>query len=443
MLKEIKLKNFKIFKEETSFPLAKINLLTGINGQGKSSLLQALLLMRQSVEQAPYSGAIFLNGSCVNLGTAEEVINDEQEKDANITIGFTYQLTVGVFEIQYILKKHISESKLLQISKIHLNTTEDFYFYFGEFEVGKELILKEIGNEKFIAEVVDSQRQEKEEEEDSQQQLEAFYRLEKLLPVNYSYGSMLLIHKSPLPISQISLHVDFQKIHYVSSARPAPKRYYEKESLSDFINVGGVTSDLTASVLSNKKTDLIDAQRSLSKDTQNLEQQTEAWLDYIFGNIKFKIDDSQTDIIYLLFKTKPEGEWQKPSNVGFGFSYILPIIVSGLIAKEGEILIIENPEAHLHPRAQSRLTEFLSKVASTGVQVFIESHSEHILNGLRIAAINQDIDITNEDISVLYFHEKEEGYFTQIPIKPDGKIEQWEEDFFDQAEKDIDILLGI
>ncbi|NJO03887.1 MAG: DUF3696 domain-containing protein [Bacteroidia bacterium] len=131
-----------------------------------------------------------------------------------------------------------------------------------------------------------------------------------------------------------------------------------------------------------------------------------------------------------------------PSNVGFGYSYILPVVVSGLVAQSGDILIIENPEAHLHPRAQSRLTKFLAKVASCGVQIFIETHSEHILNALRIAVIEDDIAISNQDLSVLYFHDKEDGYFTHIPIQADGKINIWPESFFDQNEKDLDIILG-
>jgi predicted ATPase len=127
--------------------------------------------------------------------------------------------------------------------------------------------------------------------------------------------------------------------------------------------------------------------------------------------------------------------------VGFGYSYILPIVVSGLIAKEGEILIVENPEAHLHPKAQSRLAKFLAKVSSCGVQVFIESHSDHILNALRIAVLD-DI-ITHEDLSILYFQQNPEQPVVQIPVQPNGGIEEWPEGFFDQMDKDFARLFGM
>lgn len=99
----------------------------------------------------------------------------------------------------------------------------------------------------------------------------------------------------------------------------------------------------------------------------------------------------------------------KPANVGFGYTYILPIIVSGLIAQKGQILIVENPEAHLHPKAQSEIAKFLALVASCGVQIYIESHSEHILNGLRISTLIDSIDITKDDVQIFYFIEEKES----------------------------------
>ena len=75
MLTQIKLTNFKCFKEETTFPLSKFNLFTGVNGAGKSTLLQSLLLMRQSIDHNPYTSELILNGSCVNLGSFDDVRN--------------------------------------------------------------------------------------------------------------------------------------------------------------------------------------------------------------------------------------------------------------------------------------------------------------------------------------------------------------------------------
>ena len=147
------------------------------------------------------------------------------------------------------------------------------------------------------------------------------------------------------------------------------------------------------------------------------------------------------NILEFLINTSKWNELNKFSYVVFVDYCVLPIIVSALIAQPGEILIVENPEAHLHPKAQSKLAQFLAKVSSCGVQVFIESHSDHILNALRIAIL--DKIVTPTELSILYFPQNLKQPIVQIPVQPDGGIEEWPEDFFDQIDKDFSRLFGI
>ena len=107
----------------------------------------------------------------------------------------------------------------------------------------------------------------------------------------------------------------------------------------------------------------------------------------------------------------------------------------------GDILIIENPEAHLHPYAQSILSKFLAGVSRVGVQVLVESHSEHILDGFRIIVHDKIIDLN--EINILYFDKNDETYFHKIDIKDDGDIENWPTNFFDQSTNDLNYLYGI
>ena len=95
----------------------------------------------------------------------------------------------------------------------------------------------------------------------------------------------------------------------------------------------------------------------------------------------------------------------------------------------------------MHPKAQSELVKFLAKVSSCGIQVLIESHSDHILNALRIAVI--DNVLSNKELSVLYFSEKIGESVIQISIDSDGRIEEWPDGFFDQMDKDFERLFGI
>ena len=132
-----------------------------------------------------------------------------------------------------------------------------------------------------------------------------------------------------------------------------------------------------------------------------------------------------------------------PPNVGFGYSYVLPIILAGLIAKKGEILIVENPEAHLHPGAQSRLSQFLVRVANQGVQVFIESHSDHILNALRVCV--KQIEIEPDEVKVFFFANNEKNTTTPEIFTPtidiDGRIDEWPDGFFDEWNNNLIELL--
>jgi predicted ATPase len=91
----------------------------------------------------------------------------------------------------------------------------------------------------------------------------------------------------------------------------------------------------------------------------------------------------------------------------------------------------------LHPKAQSELTKFLALVASCGVQVFIESHSEHVLNAIRVVTLQKEIDIKNDEVSVLYFQNDKKEPFVHLKIDEKGKINNWVDGFFDQQELDL------
>jgi predicted ATPase len=91
-----------------------------------------------------------------------------------------------------------------------------------------------------------------------------------------------------------------------------------------------------------------------------------------------------------------------------------------LTAKKGDVLLIENPEAHLHPGGQVKLGELISRASAAGVQLFVETHSDHVINGVRVAIKNSVIK--SEDMNILFFERK-------IPDESDnsGVLEQWSE----------------
>ena len=442
MITQIEIENFKCFKNRVSFPLGKLTLLTGVNGRGKSTLLQSLLLMRQSIEHDENTGKILLNGSCVNLNSFDDVRNKDTLRDKAIAFKYHYKsifapsIEKGFFE--YHLTENPKDEMILQIPQLSS---------YAQSTIKSEHILFNI--ERIFNRIYKNYYLYKDPD------LTILANLSHLVPRKFDTN---LSHLVPPEINrQASLDsimdnlphslespflsaLNFHRIHYISADRIGPQDFYTKSTLDKFPNVGA-RGELTANLLYKKQGDLVDDRLCLGEDAKTLITQTEAWLSKIFGGAKLEIPSSKSSILELLFNTSASKDRFKPANVGFGFHSVLPIIVSGLIAKEGEILIVENPEIHLHPRAQSELTKFLAKVSSCGVQVLVESHSDHILNGLRIAVLDKIIN--SEDLSILYFQNDLENPVVQISVQSDGGIDEWPDDFFDQTSKDFERLFGI
>lgn len=130
----------------------------------------------------------------------------------------------------------------------------------------------------------------------------------------------------------------------------------------------------------------------------------------------------------------------RATNVGFGISYVLPVIVALLATPTGGLIIIENPEAHLHPQGQTYLGELCARAAKAGIQVIIETHSDHFMDGVRISVKNKTL--TPNQVKFHYFHRQ--GTETQIKspnIDEKGKLSEWPEGFNDQHRKNAVQLL--
>ncbi|EFV2049876.1 DUF3696 domain-containing protein [Salmonella enterica] len=146
------------------------------------------------------------------------------------------------------------------------------------------------------------------------------------------------------------------------------------------------------------------------------------------------LEAEEIDRVYNLYMSGSESI--RPINVGFGVSYLLPLIISASVIKPGGILIVENPEVHLHPAAQSNLIKILCALSKTGVQVIIETHSDHIINGVRVYAKDNQF---NESDNVIYSLTEHKGIRSvkEIHIDEDGNLTALDEGFFDQITKDL------
>lgn len=159
----------------------------------------------------------------------------------------------------------------------------------------------------------------------------------------------------------------------------------------------------------------------------------ETALDYVLSGATISIKYNSDNIELGLNSSNGKATY-RPTNVGYGYSYVLPVIVGASLAKTGNLVIIENPEAHLHPGAQSRLTEFLINLAKERqFQLIIESHSDHVINGIRIAAKKGLID--PKDCLIDHFSHSEssvEPTITVITCDKNGTLSEYPDDFMDE-----------
>lgn len=355
MLKEIGIKNFKCFNNLKPIKLNHLTIFAGGNGVGKSSVIQSILLIRQTIEN---------NKLSINT----------------IKLNDSYNLNLG--------NSKVITSSLSDSSEVNFNIkTSTFEYEFKYFA--------DAANTRFDLDV----------------------------------NSTLDIQENT------SIFAD--QFYYLQAERIGPRDSQKiKEQKYDNVGISGEYTNYIFNKLENIK---IDENRMIGT-INNLKQEVEAWMNLLVPGVQFTTEsyDKLKEVGLGIRRKGSETDYLQPSNIGFGISYVLPIVVTCLIAKPNTLIIIENPEAHLHPSGQSRMGAFLSKMASSGLQIIVETHSEHIINGMRVSSINGVIH--NDNISVNFFNMKEdepEPVISEIKVDSKGSLSDWPEGFFDQQEKDI------
>lgn len=227
------------------------------------------------------------------------------------------------------------------------------------------------------------------------------------------------------PISDVHIFEDLKKVSYISAERMTP---FEGENIA------------VASRIQPSGKNILGIFLSMPKEFQ---EEVRCALSFVLSgaNIEFKEVENRVE---LRLNSIDGTMSYRPSNVGFGYSYVLPVIVSALLAPQNGLLIIENPEAHLHTAAQSRIMEFLiEQVRRKDLQLLIETHSDHVVNGLRIAVRKQHI--APEDCKVLYFdYQNTQQSITivnSIRLDSKGNLSSYPDDFMDEWTKQMMELL--
>jgi len=238
---------------------------------------------------------------------------------------------------------------------------------------------------------------------------------------------------------------DFQ---YIMTDRALPSITYGLSDEQVERNLIGFRGEFSAHYLAENrhKSLSIESLKHQNSKTNQLLENVSLWLGEISNGIEISAtvysELQQVNLTYSYIYGDKRTDKYTPLNVGFGITYVLPIIVAILKAKEGDLLIIENPESHLHPAGQSKIAELCAIASANGVQIIVETHSDHFLNGIRVAT--KKGPLTPDQSSIYYFRKDKDELETKIDeihIDKNGGIDNYPKGFFDQFDDDLDKLV--
>lgn len=377
MIDELTLTNFKAF-QRARIPLGRLTLLSGLNSSGKSTVLQALAMLRQSL--VPDLGVgedglpvrLLLNGDLVELGTVADVLHEDWVP--SVPNGLA---SIGV--------------DVLERGRL--------YSWLGNADTSV-----------------------------SEQNL------------------LELVHASGESGGPTLIGCPFQ---YLTADRITPATSYPR-SYQVAIGRGflGARGEHTVNFLRHHAEDeVLPPLRHPGGRTPQLVDQVEAWMGELCPGVNLTAEGIDgTDTVRLTYGFGATAglsstRRRRPTNVGFGLTYVLPVVVACLSAAPTALLLLENPEAHLHPRGQTRMAELLSAAVQAGAQVIVESHSDHVLNGVRLAVKSGVLG--PEDVRLHYFRSSEGKAVFETPVlDADGMLSAWPDGFFDEWEATLDRLLS-
>ncbi len=376
MIERVHIENFKASRNLNA-RLAPLTLLSGLNSSGKSSILQAIAILRQSYGMTTNANALMLRGDLVKLGHGRDVLSEGAETEGDLV----------AFEMQ---------------------------------ENG----------------------------------------------TSYRWSCNSLQDASELPFSEspssLPHFIHSPHFQYLQADRTTPLTLYpQTPQLAQGTGFLGSRGEYTADFLAKATMDPSE-KRSVAfsswqipeellkqvAPTKKLIDQVAAWLQHLSPGVRLSAERVKgTDEVQLYYEfvghsRRAKSNPYRPGNVGFGLTYSLPIIVACLATPPDSLLLIENPEAHLHPQGQLALGELLALVAADGVQLVVETHSDHILNGIRLAVKRNRL--ASDSVALHFFSRSLTSGDSEVQtptLLADGRLSNWPDGFFDQWDKSLDALL--
>ena len=376
MLDALYLTSFKCF-ETLDLPLGNLTVLSGINGGGKSSVIQSLVLLAQTLDEREWSKSLLLNGPSLTLGNASDVINQTTGR-RQLSLG----ASVGNRKVVWTFSAMDRRAMALDLSAVEVD---------GEAR-------------------------------------------------DFSGPIRWLLPEAEASDCAIVNHL--RSINWLSAERTGPRELLPLLDAQHHRRVG-MRGELAAGLLHWRESDIVSDRLLIEGEPPTLFHQVRARMRHFFPGCDLQIlPIDGASAVSLRLRSNAKSDFQRPQNVGFGLTQLFPVLVELLAARPGDVVIVENPEVHLHPKAQQDIGELLALVASCGVQVIVETHSDHVLNGIRLA-VKGGAAVQSSQVEIHFFSRDADGVSRRLSpkIDADGRLDVWPEGFFDQFDQALAILL--
>lgn len=376
MLDALHLSSFKCF-ETLDLPLGKLTVLSGINGGGKSSVIQSLVLLAQTLDEREWSKSLLLNGPSLTLGNASDIINQTTGR-RQLGLG----ASSGGRKVVWTFSAQDRRAMALDLYAVEVNGAS----------------------------------------------LDLSGPIRWLLPEAEAGACAIVQH--------------LRCISWLSAERTGPRELLPLLDAQHHRQVG-MRGELAAGLLYWRESDPVAARLLVEGEPPTLFHQVRARMRQFFPGCDLKVLPIEgASAVSLRLRSNAKSDFQRPQNVGFGLTQLFPVLVELLAASAGDVVIVENPEVHLHPKAQQDIGELLALVASCGVQVIVETHSDHVLNGVRLAVKGHGA-VAPSEVEIHFFSRDSVGASRRVSpkIDADGRLDAWPEGFFDQFDQALAALL--
>ncbi len=427
MLTKLRIKNFKCLQDTGDLVIRPLTFFVGPNSSGKSSVLQMLLMLRQTVDSTDIENPLAANDGWVQMGAYPEFIyKGEYRRPLEVSLELTQFVPA-------ILKRKLTgrEPSKLALSAVFSYNRKTTRIHLKERDIAldgkfRQRLVRDQTGKRYAAEFTYPEDGETKEVAGENVTPIKFYGLSIVAP---GKGRRKHVEDLPAALRVLSVHAyliesEFRRMFYLGPLREFPKRFY-------------VTSGQAPQDVGTRGERAVDvlwfSHRSDTKALGGIEDGARRWLKEFGIALDVRLERLSRGNYYRVVVTDmATGFEPNLADVGFGASQTLPIIIESFYAPLGSVILIEQPEIHLHPKAQATLGDLFIEAAAEGDRAFIiETHSEHVLARVRRRIAEGKIE--KEKVAIYYFQPTCEGTrIEEVTLNENGQYQRFPDGFFEE-----------